>query len=398
MHTEGRPVVQLEPTSSSGDGDRDIKGLSENQMSSDEESDWEEVENHHVPESPLKSQIPAEPVEITLQTPGLSKKKKKKTVDLHALFQRQLNKFQRSLRIDIHKVHMMCLLSYGMQKNNLCTEPLLSALGLSLLQPNLLPTGKRRKSMDLESLNTLLGFLFSTISIDSDLDEEHSVMVETLQRRMETKHAASLFELVMVMVIILRALGLDVRLVMSFQPITLKVSFAEKKKREIENCEASSVPQKKKKVIPDIVCSIMKAASKNVKTKMGDLKKCSFADSKTDLKETVIETSNTPSEIETSQYFSKTESRVTGSLLSSDKSGDTKKISRKRKSQSMQNSNNNSRDNERSNKRKKHGLDSDHRDRKSVKNKRISRKEEMTDDVVRPDDTCKKIKDSVRPQ
>ncbi|XP_062593298.1 DNA repair protein complementing XP-C cells homolog [Saccostrea cucullata] len=198
-------------------GGQDSDGGSEGD--SEEESDWEEVKD--VEGSPLKSQIPKEPVEVILEAPNFLKKRKKKEFDWKAYVQRQINRFNKELREDIHKVHLMCLLSTGRYLNQVCNNLVLRGVALSLLPHEFssLPSEKYEVSTHTRFVNWYKG----TISIDPSIgDNEKSNLPETLVRRMENKTVASRQEFVLFYLVMLRCIGINARLVTSLQPLPLK--------------------------------------------------------------------------------------------------------------------------------------------------------------------------------
>ncbi|XP_061186504.1 DNA repair protein complementing XP-C cells homolog [Saccostrea echinata] len=197
---------------------------------SEEESDWEEVKD--VEGSPLKSQIPKEPVEVILEAPNFIKKRKKKEFDWKAYVQRQINRFNKELREDIHKVHLMCLLSTGRYLNQVCNDSVLRGVALSIIPPEFssLPLRKYDASTHTRFVNWYKG----TVSIDCSIaDDEKSNLPESLVRRMENKKVASRMEFVLFYLALLRCLGFNARLVTSLQPLPLKNNKQEENVKKI---------------------------------------------------------------------------------------------------------------------------------------------------------------------
>ncbi|KAL3852981.1 hypothetical protein ACJMK2_016578 [Sinanodonta woodiana] len=209
------------------DGGDEDNNSDEDNGDNSEDSDggnWEEVEDHHTL-SPKKSQIPDKPIEITLEAPLIGKKRQKKGFDWKAYFQRQLNRFKKELREDMHKVHLLCLISHGMYWNRLCNREELQALVLSLLPNDLIP--KSMKTFSLSSLSFLLKWLSQTIVVENINLEESQNKLQILETGIANKSIPSAAYFAVICVILLRSLGFLTRLVMSLQPLPLKLSGTE---------------------------------------------------------------------------------------------------------------------------------------------------------------------------
>ncbi|XP_055958327.1 DNA repair protein complementing XP-C cells homolog isoform X2 [Patella vulgata] len=186
---------------------------------SDEESNWEEVADHH---SPVKSQIPANPVEITLDVPDILKKKKRKKFDWKAWVQRKIRRFQKDVRISVHKVELLCLLSHGMQQNAICNNSSLIGQALSLAPVNI--SKGNIMSQDVNGLKRLVKWFKGLIGYDSTATDEGSGLVQcsVLEAGFNSKQTTSEKQLILIFIILMRAIGFDVRLVLSFQPLPIK--------------------------------------------------------------------------------------------------------------------------------------------------------------------------------
>ncbi|VDI64943.1 xeroderma pigmentosum group C-complementing protein [Mytilus galloprovincialis] len=212
-------------------------------MIDSDESDWEEVAALH--ESPKKSQIPSGPIEITLDGPQIMKKRKKKTFDVKAYFQRLSNRFQKEVRENIHKVHFMCLLSRGMFLNRLCEDDTIKAFALSIL-PNQFTTVSR-KAFNINLLARILiwykeKFPFMTKNTMKELSVK-----ERLEESFRFSTVMSYLERALVLIILLRNLGLITRLVMSIQPMPLKPKDTSKKSGKERNVRTEKVSEKNSK-------------------------------------------------------------------------------------------------------------------------------------------------------
>ncbi|CAG2229047.1 XPC [Mytilus edulis] len=223
-------------------GTQDDSDESDELIESDE-SDWEEVAALY--ESPKKSQIPSGPIEITLDGPQIMKKRKKKTFDVKAYFQRLSNRFQKEVRENIHKVHFMCLLSRGMFLNRLCEDDTIKAFALSIL-PNQFTTVSR-KAFNINLLARILIWYKEKFPLMTKNSMKNLCVKERLEESFRFSTVMSYLERALVLIILLRNLGLITRLVMSIQPMPLKPKDTSKKSGKESNSRTKKVSEKNSK-------------------------------------------------------------------------------------------------------------------------------------------------------
>ncbi|CAC5365888.1 XPC [Mytilus coruscus] len=217
---------------------------SEDLIDSDE-SDWEEVAVLPGYDSPKKSQIPSGPIEITLDGPQIIKKRKKKTFDIKAYFQRLSNRFQKEVRENIHKIHFMCLLSRGMFLNGLCEDDTIKAMALSIL-PNQFTTVSR-KAFNINLLGRILIWYKEKFPVMTKNTMKELCVRERLEESFRSSTVMSYLERALVLIILLRNLGLITRLVMSIQPMPLKPKDITKKSGKKSNARTKKVSEKHSK-------------------------------------------------------------------------------------------------------------------------------------------------------
>nr|AAH90487.1 Xpc protein [Danio rerio] len=129
-HSEERMII--EDTSLS-------KQVKEEEEDSEDEDDWEEVEEMAGPLGPVDSSelaLESKPVEIEIETPDMIRKRQKKEkrkAEFETYLRRMMNRFNKDLLVDTHKVHLLCLMASGLFRNRLLCEPDLLAVALSLL-------------------------------------------------------------------------------------------------------------------------------------------------------------------------------------------------------------------------------------------------------------------------
>ncbi|KAJ8046378.1 DNA repair protein complementing XP-C cells-like [Holothuria leucospilota] len=190
--------------------------------SSDEE--WEDVEDIvHAEGSPKKKKQVSESstskgLEIDIELPG--QEKKKKSYDWATYFRRQLNRFNKERQIELHKVHLLCLLANGFHRNQVCNNELLQGVALSVIPLDVVKA--RPKKLNIDFVYKLLFWFRKNFEVDASLPVPFKFPVYKLLQGMQSGKFSCDEELVMVFVLCIRALGGDARLVMSFQPMTWK--------------------------------------------------------------------------------------------------------------------------------------------------------------------------------
>nr|XP_033781830.1 DNA repair protein complementing XP-C cells isoform X2 [Geotrypetes seraphini] len=195
------------------------------------EDDWEEVEELPVL-APDGSGVaarpelvpPINPVEIEIETPEQAKKrerKEKRKAEFEAYLRRMMNRFNKDVREDTHKVHLLCLLGNGFYRNRVCSLPDLQAVALSIIPANFIKVPVDR--VDGLYLSDLLKWFIATFTLNANLStEENESLQSTLERRFGIYSMRDEGEMVHMLLIILRALQLVCRLVLSLQPLPLK--------------------------------------------------------------------------------------------------------------------------------------------------------------------------------
>ncbi|XP_048404097.1 DNA repair protein complementing XP-C cells [Stegostoma tigrinum] len=237
----------------------------EDDSTEDSEDEWEEVEELQtsMPEEPSatpfpESTIPAKPLEIEIESPAYAKKKErreKRELQFEDYLRRMINRFTRNLRIDIHKVHLLCLLANGMFRNRMCNEPELRALALSLVPAELanVPAG----CVQIAYISKLLKWFVSSFEIDTSLPNNAAdSLLMVLKRRFSSRSARSEQEMVHLFLITLRTLPLASRLVTSLQPVPFKEDSKAKNVRDSKSKDNSrktgnSAPDTKQESVPE---------------------------------------------------------------------------------------------------------------------------------------------------
>ncbi|KAM4799843.1 DNA repair protein complementing XP-C cells [Urocitellus parryii] len=216
----------VDSTSSEGDDDEES------------EEDWEEVEELSEPgpsvvgggpaSSVSASAVPVEPVEIEIETPEQAKsreRREKMKMEFETYLRRMMKRFSKEVHENTHKVHLLCLLANGFYRNSVCSQPDLLAIGLSIIPTRFTKVPPR--DVDVSFLSNLVKWFIGTFTVNPDLStNEQDDLQTTLERRFAIYSARDDEELVHIFLLILRALRLLTRLVLSLQPIPLKLSVA----------------------------------------------------------------------------------------------------------------------------------------------------------------------------
>ncbi|XP_063952746.1 DNA repair protein complementing XP-C cells homolog [Lytechinus pictus] len=241
----GRDTTKRKMATKKEEKKMEIEVKEEDADISSDESEWEEVEDTPMNEigepmltpSPKKANDQEVSLEIDIDLPGKSQagKKKKREYDWANYFQWQVNKYNKERQLLLHKSHLVLLLTSSFHSNNICNQIELQCLALSIIPSELV--SKRPKQLNINYLTKLLGWFKNSFKIKSDLKEDLTASLERILPPMfEKRQAASERQLVHMFAIILRCLGVDVRLIFSLQPLTFKAKKLTKKfKRENAN-------------------------------------------------------------------------------------------------------------------------------------------------------------------
>ncbi|XP_074007592.1 DNA repair protein complementing XP-C cells isoform X1 [Numenius arquata] len=227
------------------------------------EDEWEDVEELQEPATDKLEEaaalpamvLPSNPVEIEIETPEQVKKRKrreKRKAEFEMYLRRMMKRFSKDIRENTHKVHLLCLLANGFYRNRICSQPDLHAIGLSIIPIHFtkVPAGQ----VDLPYLSNLVKWFVGTFTVNEELSTEKGEPLQsTLERRFAVYAARDDEELVHIFLIILRALQLLCRLVLSFQPIPLKETKAKVKSSSKKQSLSTSEGQESSATTPKAV-------------------------------------------------------------------------------------------------------------------------------------------------
>ncbi|XP_004738657.2 DNA repair protein complementing XP-C cells isoform X2 [Mustela putorius furo] len=169
------------------------KGSCEGEDEEESEDDWEEVEELGEPvpgdmgenTAFSESVLPVEPVEIEIETPQQAKARERSErikVEFETYLRRMMKRFSKEVHEDTHKVHLLCLLANGFYRSNICSQPDLLAISLSIIPARF--TRVPPRDVDACYLSNLVKWFVGTFTVNADLstNERHDLQT-TLERR-----------------------------------------------------------------------------------------------------------------------------------------------------------------------------------------------------------------------
>ncbi|KAM5147739.1 DNA repair protein complementing XP-C cells [Mantella aurantiaca] len=221
----------------------------EDSSAEDSDDEWEEVEELNEPtleslhaSTSAEPEPSAKPVQIEIETAEAAKKRQrreKRKAEFAAYLRRMMNRFSKELREDTHKVHLLCLLANGIHRSNTCNSPDLQAVALSVVPAKFASVPAAR--VDVAFLTNLVKWFTSTFTMNPEMSlDEREPLSGTLERRFGAYGVRDGEEMVHLLLILLRALQLLSRLVLSLQPIPLKEPPAKAKRRPAEESTKKS--------------------------------------------------------------------------------------------------------------------------------------------------------------
>lgn len=204
-------------------------------------------------------------VEVLLDAPPL--KKKKRCNDLEIALRRRLNNIKREHQVYIHKVHILCYIAHGHYLNSILNSADVLSVALSLLPSDKCYPPKR---MNMEYLEDLLNWFNKKIKCKQILvSNEFKDLKSALQNQLEIREALSKTHFCFMFLCLLRALGIQCRLVVNLNVLPIKPSADQllpiNQKSEEEKAASSST---KKNKTPAKPASKSKTSEKSKKSEM----------------------------------------------------------------------------------------------------------------------------------
>ena len=127
--------------------------------------------------------------------------------------------FDRELRLNLHKVSLLCLLAQGLRLSRACSDPLLQARLLSLIPRELHLSPVEKLPKLLRWLAARREYVYAAIKHEEEEEKENGKDEGEFEMRRSGSGVVSLSQ---ILVAILRVLGLRSRLVLSLNPISFR--------------------------------------------------------------------------------------------------------------------------------------------------------------------------------
>ncbi|XP_050530386.1 DNA repair protein complementing XP-C cells [Daktulosphaira vitifoliae] len=173
----------------------------------DIENDNKQEENYKIPDA----------VEVIIKLPN--NVKCKKLQDMEVLLKRRMNVICKETQVLVHKVNLLLWIFYGNRLNEILNSPEVMSSALSLI-----PSEKAYppKQCDLVYLENYINWFSKKIKLASKTDPLQKITVTTLVDQFSNCLAKTRFDLIAMFISMLRSLGLNVRLVINLNAISIK--------------------------------------------------------------------------------------------------------------------------------------------------------------------------------
>ncbi|XP_046813479.1 DNA repair protein complementing XP-C cells homolog isoform X1 [Vespa crabro] len=214
---------------------------------SDDNENYSENEDLNEATSSTNYTTPKEGVKITLPSTDIILKKKRNGPDLNTIIENRINQRLRTNQMLIHKVGVLCWLAHGFHINKVINDAEIMSASLSLIPAENLPKNRS----NLKYLEKFVVWFKKKFVFKNKEEEEESITKEMLLKRLQEKEVLNYKELVFLCIAMLRAMGLNCRLIISLHPPPLKLQrsqlFRTKPKEEKDKEKKKSDKSTKKK-------------------------------------------------------------------------------------------------------------------------------------------------------
>ncbi|KAI4492247.1 hypothetical protein M0802_009937 [Mischocyttarus mexicanus] len=171
---------------------------------------------------------PKEGVKITLPGTAVIFKKKKNGPDLNTIIENRINQRLRANQVLIHKVGILCWFAHGFHVNNVINDTEIMSASLSLIPAENLP----KKRSDLKYIEKFVIWFKKKFIFKEKDEKDETITKDMLLKRLKDKEVFNYKELVFLCIAMLRAIGLNCRLIISLQPPPLKLQ-----RSQLFNCK-----------------------------------------------------------------------------------------------------------------------------------------------------------------
>ncbi|XP_067137695.1 DNA repair protein complementing XP-C cells homolog [Centruroides vittatus] len=208
--------------SSNSQNNEEISKEREDNENESSESEWEEVEEaeNEMDLDDYKPDIPKEGVEITLNVSDSWKyrKRKKKEIEFIDVIRRGVNRFRKNIQIELHKVHLLCLLAHGFYVNRL----LLNKNMLALIFSHIPIDFNVNSEVDKSDISKTVEWYKEYFDYDFSFETSAKNIRVSIENAIEKSKITSRRDYNMIFLLLIRSLGLEGRLCLSLYPLPMK--------------------------------------------------------------------------------------------------------------------------------------------------------------------------------
>ncbi|KAJ0179346.1 hypothetical protein K1T71_005058 [Dendrolimus kikuchii] len=183
--------------------------------SESEVEDWEEVKESKT--------IPQQGLQLFVEFPDAGRKKTK-AIDVEMMMKRKINRVKKEYQIYMHKVHVLCWLGHGNYISRILNDQELMAATLSLIPAKECYPGER---VDMKYVEQITTWFKDKLNLKQDKNEDKfrpkaPPLKEILLEQIHKKVVTTKKYLVFIFVVMLRALGLQCRIMFNFVTLPIK--------------------------------------------------------------------------------------------------------------------------------------------------------------------------------
>ncbi|XP_063379711.1 DNA repair protein complementing XP-C cells homolog isoform X1 [Cydia fagiglandana] len=212
--------------------------------SDSEMEDWEEVKESKA--------LPASGLQVVVDFPDAAHRKSKK-IDLEMMMKRKMNRVKKEYQVYMHKVHVLCWLGHGNYVSSVLNDQDIMSAVLSLVPSKECYPGER---VDVKYVEQITKWFQNKITLKQDKHENKfkpkaPPLKEILLKEIKNKTVSTKKFMFFIFVSMLRALGLQCRVMFNFVTLPIRppsselCSLSTKPKDEKKNVEPKNEDTKK---------------------------------------------------------------------------------------------------------------------------------------------------------
>ncbi|PZC82041.1 hypothetical protein B5X24_HaOG211597 [Helicoverpa armigera] len=201
--------------------------------SDSEIEDWEEVKE--------SKEIPQQGIQLFVEFPDAACRKERKKMDVEMMMKRKINRVKKEYQVYMHKVHVLCWLGHGNYVSGVLNDQELMAAVLTLVPSKECYPGER---VDMKYVEQITTWYKDKLTLKQDKHEDKfkpkaPPLKTLLLEQIKSRVVSAKKYLVFIFVIMLRALGLQCRVMFNFVVLPLKPPSS-------ELCSLATKPKKEK--------------------------------------------------------------------------------------------------------------------------------------------------------